>query len=206
MTCPNCGATLERHAFTHVCSYCGYVSATNEELQYGESEEINNSYYEYISNNLATIKQSPFVDIVQKQDCFECLSSKNFYPNDGHYMLDKKLSFLWHAKVTKQGIRFNLLVKSEHTDAQNYICIKVREDVFTFKQQGEIFNMLAFPMTLDYFLLFCVVDDFDLDTNLYAHAYLNDYQEFVTYTRRFFHIVINKTKYNYSLNIKLLTD
>ena len=143
MTCPNCGATLERHAFTHVCSYCGYVSATNEELQYGESEEINNSYYEYISNNLATIKQSPFVDIVQKQDCFECLSSKNFYPNDGHYMLDKKLSFLWHAKVTKQGICFNLLVKSEHTDAQNYICIKVREDVFTFKQQGEISNMLA---------------------------------------------------------------
>lgn len=214
MTCPNCGAELERHAFTHVCSYCGYVAAAKDAPQAvkdapqkelkGISEKP--CFYEYIAKNLRNIQQSPFVDIVQKQDSFECVSSKSFYPKDGHYSLDKTLSFQWYAKITKLGIRFSLLVTSSHVDAQNHLCIKMGGKLYTFKQQGELFNKLAFPMTLVDFLLFCVHDDYEFDTNLYDKAYLNDYYEFVTYTHRFFHIVIDMSKYRYSLNEKLLTD
>lgn len=152
------------------------------------------------------IQQSPFVDIEPKHDCYVCISSKPFYANDGHYTLDKSLSFWWHAKVTKLGIAFNLLVKPKHTNSRNYLCIKEGRNVFSFKQKGEILDKLIFPMTLEDFLFFCNLNNFELDTNLYDLAYQNNYQEFMTYTHRFYHIVIDVSKYRYSINIKLLTD
>lgn len=207
MICPNCGAEMERHAFTHVCPYCGTINAANETTR-NRSQKIEDSsrFYDYISKQLHYIQQSPFVGIVQKQDCYECISSKPFYPNDGHYTIDASLSFWWHAKVTKLGITFNLLVKPHHTNSRNYLCIKERGKVFSFKQNGEMSDKLIFPMILDDFLFFCNLANFELDTNLYDLAHQNDYQEFVTYSRRFFNVVIDKTKYRYSINLKLLTD
>lgn len=208
MTCPNCGAEMERHAFTHVCSYCGYIQAgkeTKRNIPKGKTEDSPH-FYDYISNNLQYIQQSPFVDITHKPDCYEFISSKPFYPNDGHYTLDKSISFLWHAKITKQGIVFNLLVKPRHSNSQNYLCIKEGEKVFSFKQKGEMSDKLIFPMTLDDFVFFCSLANFELDTNLSEFSHQNDYQEFVTYSRRFFNVVIDKTKYRYSINLRLLTD
>lgn len=207
MTCPNCGAEMERHAFTHVCSYCGTINVANETTR-NRSKMIKDSsrFYDYISKHFQYIQQSPFVDTIQKKDCYECISSKPFYPNDGHYTLDKSLSFWWHAKITKHGVVFNLLVKPRHSNLQNYLCIKEGEKVFSFKQNGEILDKLIFPMTLDDFIFFCSLANFELDTNLSALDRQNDYQEFVTYSRRFFNTVIDKTKYRYSINLKLLTD
>ncbi len=207
MTCPNCGAELERHAFTHVCSYCGTINVANETTR-NRSKMIEDSsrFYDYISKHFQYIQQSPFVDITHKPDCYEFISSKPFYPNDGHYTLDKSLSFWWHAKITKHSIVFNLLVKPQHTNLQNYLCIKEGEKVFSFKQNGEMQDKLIFPMTLNDFLFFCHLNNFELDTNLYELACQNNYQEFMTYTRRFYNIVIDVSKYRYSINIKLLTD
>ena len=208
MICPNCGAEMERHAFTHVCSYCGYIHAgkeTKRNIPRGKTED-SSRFYDYISKHLQYIQQSPFVDIEPKHDCYVCISSKPFYANDGHYTLDKSLSFWWHAKVTKLGIAFNLLVKPKHTNSRNYLCIKEGRNVFSFKQKGEILDKLIFPMTLEDFLFFCNLNNFELDTNLYDLAYQNNYQEFMTYTHRFYHIVIDVSKYRYSINIKLLTD
>lgn len=207
MICPNCGAEMERHAFTHVCLYCGTINAANETTRNRSNKtEDSSRFYDYISNHLQYIQQSPFVDIEPKHDCYECISSKPFYANDGHYTLDKSLSFWWHAKVTKLGIAFNLLVQSKQTNLRNYLCIKERGNTFSFKQEGEMLGKLKFPMKLDDFMFFCNLKDFELDTNLYGLAYQNDYQEFVTYTHRFYHIVINVSKYHYSINEKLLTD
>ena len=153
-TCPNCGAEMERHAFTHVCSYCGYIHAgkeTKRNIPRGKTED-SSRFYDYISKHLQYIQQSPFVNIESKHDCYECISSKPFYANDGHYTLDKSLSFWWHAKVTKLGIAFNLLVKPKHTNSRNYLCIKEGRNVFSFKQKGEILDKLIFPMTLEDFL------------------------------------------------------
>ena len=199
---------MERHAFTHVCSYCGYIHAgkeTKRNIPRGKTE-YGSRFYDYISNNLQYIQQSSFVDIIQTKDCYECISSKPFYPNDGYYTIDKSLSFWWDAKVTKFGIAFDLLVKPQHTNSRNYLCIKEGRNVFSFKQKGEMSDKLIFPMTLDDFLFFCNLNNFELDTNLYELAYQNNYQEFMTYTHRFYHIVIDVSKYRYSINIKLLTD
>ena len=198
---------MERHAFTHVCSYCGNISAADEIIR-NRPQKIEDTarFYDYISKHLQYIQQSPFVNIESKQDCYECMSSKPFYANDGHYTLDKSLSFWWHAKVTEFGITFNLLVKPHHTNSRNYLCIKERGKVFSFKQKGETSGRLIFPMTLDDFLFFCNLNNFEFDTDLYDLAHQNDYQEFVTYTHRFYHIVIDVSKYRYSINEKLLTD
>ena len=208
MTCPNCGAEMERHAFTHVCSYCGYIHAgkeTKRNIPRGKTED-SSRFYDYISKHLQYLQQSPFVDIEPKHDCYECISSKPFYANDGHYTLDKSLSFWWHAKITKLGIAFSLLVQSKQTNLQSYLCIKDGEKVFSFKQKGEMSGKLIFPMTLDDFVFFCSLANCELDTNLSEFSHQNDYQEFVTYSRRFFNVVIDKTKYRYSINLRLLTD
>ena len=42
-------------------------------------------FYDYISTHFQYIQQSPFVNIESKKDCYECMSSKPFYANDGHY-------------------------------------------------------------------------------------------------------------------------
>lgn len=199
---------MERHAFTHVCSYCGYIHAgkeTKRNIPRGKTED-SSRFYDYISKHLQYLQQSPFVDIEPKHDCYECISSKPFYANDGHYTLDKSLSFWWHAKITKLGIAFSLLVQSKQTNLQSYLCIKDGEKVFSFKQKGEMSGKLIFPMTLDDFVFFCSLANFELDTNLSEFSHQNDYQEFVTYSRRFFNVVIDKTKYRYSINLRLLTD
>ncbi len=207
MICPNCGAIMEQHVFSYICSYCGCISkARDAPARKEKGKEENLHFYEYIFNNLPAIQRNLFVDIVQKQDYFECKSSKPFYPNDGHYTLDQTLAFWWYAKVTKQGINISLLVKTNHTDAQNHIYIKVGSNLFTFEQQGIYMGMLVFPMLLDDFLLFTTTSDFEIDTNMYDKACHNNYQEFVTYTRRFYNVVIDASKYRYSIDIKLLTD
>lgn len=172
MTCPNCGAEMERHAFTHVCSYCGNISAADETIRNrSKKNEDSFRFYDYISTHFQYIQQSPFVNIEPKKDCYECMSSKPYYANDGHYTLDKLLSFWWHAKVTKFGIAFNLLLKPHHTNSRNYLCIKERGKVFSFKQKGAISGKLFFLMALDDYLFFCNLNNFELDTNLYEFAY-----------------------------------
>ena len=207
MTCPNCGAEMERHAFTHLCPYCGTINVANKTTR-NKSNQIEDSsrFYDYISKHLQYIQQSPFVDIISKHDCYECMSSKPFYANNGHYSIDKSLSFWWYAKVTKLGIAFNLLVQSKQTNLQNYLCFKKGVNVFSYKHKGELAGKLVFPMTLDDFLLFCNLRNLELETNLYDLSHQNDYQEFMIYTQRFYHTIIDLSKYRYSIKEKLLTD
>lgn len=209
MICPNCGAEMEMHAFTHVCLFCDTIIVQNETQSNSKYiDEIKNSsrFYDYISSNFQTIEQSPFVKIINNQDCYECSSSKPFYPNDGQYTLDKELSLSWRAIISKQKISFLLLVKSQRTNPQNHICIKIGKNEFSFKQHKEEHGVKVFLMSLDDFILICNASDLAFDTNLYENAYKNDYQEFVTYSHRFYNTVLDKSKYRYAINMQLLTD
>lgn len=206
MICPNCGAEMERHAFTHVCSFCGHVIAANETIRPTLKEKNDSRYYDYIAKNLSYIQQSPHIEIVENTDSFVCTSAKPFYPNDGHYALDNSIAFWWHAKVTKHGVAICLLMKSRHLNSCNHICFKVKDSVFTFKQDGELLDKLVFPMKLDDFLLLSKENTFEFDTNLSENAYQKKYDEFTTYTRRFYHLLLDSSKFRYALNTELLTD
>ena len=206
MTCPNCGAEMEQRAFMNVCSFCGSISVTERTLpSLSKSTKDEKQFYEYIKKNLSIIQQSQFVDIKDLGETFECVSSKPFYPNDGHYTLDKSISFWWYTKISKQGIKISLLVNAPHSTAQNFICINVGRAVLTLKQTEEILGKKSFSLTFADFDFLCSETDFQIDTNMSFSTCL-DYGEFATYTRRFYHIIIDKTKYRYSVNLKLLTD
>ncbi len=207
MTCPNCGAEMEQRAFMNVCSFCGSISVTERVLSsLSKSPKDEKQFYEYIKQNLSTLLQSPFVDIKDLGETFECVSAKPFYPNDGHYTLEKSLSFWWYAKISKQGIKISLLVNAPHSTARNFICIKVGSAVLNLKQAEEILGKKSFSLTYTDFDFLCSKTDFQIDTNMSSSFYPLDYGEFATFTRRFYHTVIDKIKYRYSINLKLLTD
>ena len=207
MICPNCGAELEQHAFAHVCPFCRYVSADTKVVQRNtDNESIIVNPYENILGNLSEIQQSEFIEIKQNANEYECVSAKTFYPNDGNFNLNKNLELRWYAKATKQSVNLALLAKSNHQDALNYISIKTEDNVFTLKQNGEHKAFLLFPMTLADFICICRSRSVELDTNLHVNAHKNDFEEFITYSHRFYHLVIDKEKYIYSLYQPLLTD
>ncbi|MBR4563920.1 MAG: hypothetical protein IKO26_05670 [Paludibacteraceae bacterium] len=206
MICPNCGAELEQHAFVHVCPYCGYISADN--IHNDKPKVDSGSYHPYknILGNLDTIQQSEFIELIQKADGYECISAKPFYPNDGHFHLDKSFELRWYARVTKHGFSIALLAKSRHADSQNHICIKTDKGVLALKQDGENRGYKVFPLIIDDFLYICTSSDIELDTNIYENAFQYDYEELVTYSCRFYHLIIDKDKYVYSLYQPLLID
>lgn len=206
MTCPNCGAELEQHAFVHVCLYCGYVSADN--IHKDKPMVDSRSYRPYInvSGNLEAIQQSEFVELIQKENGYECMSAKPFYPNDGHFHLDKSLELRWYARVTKHSFSIALLAKSRHTESQNHICIMTDNGVLSLKQDGENRGYNVFPLTIDDFLYICNSSNIKLETNIYENAFQYNYEELVTYSCRFYHLVIDKDKYVYSLYQPLLID
>lgn len=207
MTCPNCGAELEQHAFVHVCPYCGYVSADNAQNDY-DAKDDSESYhpYENILNNLDAIQQSEFVELIQKADGYECMSAKPFYPNDGRFHLDKSFELRWYARVTKHGFSIALLAKSRHADSQNHICVKTDKGILALKQDGENRGYKVFPLTIDDFLCICNSSGIELDTNINENAFQNDYGELLTYSCRFYHLIIDKNKYTYSIYQPLLID
>ena len=206
MTCPNCGAELEQHAFMHVCPYCGHVSVDN--IHKEKPKEDGGSYrpYKNILGNLDAIQQSEFIELMQKADEFECISAKPFYPNDGHFHLDKSFELRWFARVTKHSFSIALLAKSRHTDSQNHICIKTDKGVLALKQDGEYRGYKVFPLTIDDFLYICNSNNIELETNIYEPAHKKDYAELITYSHRFFHLIIDKEKYLYSIYQPLIID
>lgn len=208
MICPSCGAEMEQRAFMHVCSFCGSIAVTEGRTlpAFSNGQKNEQLFYEYIQQNLSAIRRSSFVDIKDSGEVFECVSAKPFFPNDGHYTIYKDLSFWCYAKIAKREISMALLVNTQHNAAHNFICIKVGRIVLTLKQAGELSGKKMFPLSFADFDFLCSANVFHIDTNMSVSAFPLDYTEFATYIRRFFHIVIDKTKYLYSINEKLLTD
>lgn len=206
MTCPNCGAEMEQRAFMYVCSFCGSISVAERVVPAQNKLKDASQYYKYIKRNLSSIQQNPHVDVKDLGDAFECVSSKPFYPNDGHFTLVKTLSFWWYAKISRQGINIALLAAMPHSAERNYICFKVKQEVITCSQSGEKLWKRCFPLTLTDFDLLCSTNDMQIDSNMYSQMYLANYGEFATYTRRFYNAILDMSKYRYSIDINLLTD
>ena len=216
MTCPNCGATMERSAFMYLCSYCGSIvdpedddEVVDDEIlstSHVPNEENNAIFYKYVKANLQNIYQSPFVDIKDAGTVFECISSKPFSPNDGHYTLYRELALWWYANISPNGIKIFLLATTSFNAARNYICFKDIIDKHVFQQKGEVLNRKSFPVKIGDFNYICRTSSLKMDTNMFPTKCSVDYGEFVTYTHRFYNIVFDKSKYQYSIYVKLLTD
>lgn len=208
MTCPNCGADLERRAFMFICSYCGSTIADNEHNRttIQDEEETTSSFYDYVTRHYDYIQQSPFVNIQHNGRQIECTSAPPFYANDGHFHLDKTLGFCWRTYITPLGIRFALLAYSPNIMADSYLCFKIGDKTYKYNCDSTTAKEAVFSFTFDEFLMFCVVEDFELYTNICDSSINNSFHEFITYTRRFFHYVLNRNKFRYAIDVTLLTD
>ncbi|MDD7528779.1 MAG: hypothetical protein PUK04_04865 [Bacteroidales bacterium] len=203
MTCPNCGAELEQHAFAHVCAFCGYISAKNMPNT-SDSAQVYETlkYYEYIKKNIQYLKShSEFVSIKEDGTSYEIQCSKAFHPLDGQYQLYRDLEFRWKAIVNKEVIRLILLSKG----------IKSCNGRIIATLDGEINIMLQETSgTMDFDEYIVPYNDFEAICNsptvTFAFNEQLKYDEFRIYTHRFYNFVFDRTKYFYAINQHLLTD
>ena len=128
MTCPNCGAELEQHAFVHVCPYCGTITQQNDSDADSVTKVIHNDinnpeYYNYIKENISYIKsQSNFVSVTQDDDSYRIQTIKDFHPLERNYRLCNGIGVKWRALIDKSGIQLYLIVSG--IDAkENKLCI-----------------------------------------------------------------------------------
>lgn len=204
MTCPNCGATLERHTFGDVCQYCGYISANDmvDKLSdEGKLEKDARECYEYIKRNISYITSHPeFVSIKQNEASFEIQCTKAFHPLDAHYQIIQGTEFVWKAIIDKESIRLFLLAKGMKSINSSII---ISLDGMLNLVLSEIHSNNMYD---EYIVSYNDFEAICNSTDISFALHENKYDEFRIYSHRFFNIVFNRTKYVYAINQHLLTD
>ena len=202
MTCPNCGAEMERHAFTHVCPFCSNIcvaKGVTSPLRTGQQQTA--KFYDYVQRNISYIQHhNAQVEFKELCDCFEFISAQPFYPRKQDLSLDKTIEFWWYAKILKRGIDVQLLVQTKRTNAHNFISIKIQDEVIPLLNKGYLGEKLEFSMPYQDFDFLCKANEINIDTNLWSCVHHNTYKDFVTYSRKFYNMVIDKEKYQYAMH------
>ncbi len=193
---------MERHAFTHVCPFCSSIYVAERIASLPRSwQQHTASFYDYIQRNISYIQHhSALVDIKELYDSFEIISSQPFYPRKNDLSLDKTIAFRWYAKILKRGIEVQLLVQTRHSNAQNFISIKILNEVISLLNKGYLDEKLAFSIPYQDFDFLCKANEILIDTNLWSCVHSNTYKDFVTYSRKFYNMVIDKEKYQYTMH------
>ena len=202
--CPQCGAPLDQHLFVQTCSFCGYVSVSSSDNNEGDVQvEISPSeLFNYISRHLSYI-QSECPVVVKKQGEGYSINAKGvFSPNDSRKVITD-IILRYYATITKDTLTLELLIKSEHND---------RPVFYIQTEVGRIFaprvvckkGRSAITVTYEQFLALCEAESLEVDTNLITIPLVWD--ELKTYSRRFYHSIMDRSKYVYSLRKELYTD
>ena len=192
---------MERHAFTHVCPFCSSIYVAERIASLPRFwQQHTASFYDYIQRNISYIQHhSALVNIKELYDSFEIISSQPFYPRKHDLSLDKTITFWWYAKILKRGIDVQLLVQTRHSNAQNFINIKIQDKVIPLLNKGFLGEKLAFSMSYQDFDFLCKANEINIDTNLWSCVHHNTYKDFVTYCRKFYNLVIDNEKYQYAI-------
>ena len=201
--CPQCGAPLERHNFILICGFCGYYTAIdNKEVEKGEQPSRNNvkERFEYVSKQYGYIKKHCPVDIINNKQGFIILARDIFCPNDGK-IIRNNIRFRYEATISETEFILKL-------DIDNIIQnkpIAIKTDYRMLVPEALPFNGgLSLNLFLKDLLDICESEDIDIylpniDENL-------TWDEMITVSRRFYHSIIDRSYYGYSLNKKLLID
>lgn len=202
--CPQCGAPLDQRTFVETCSFCGYVSMSsfdnNEEgvqVEFSPSE-----FFNYISRHLSYIQSECPVEIKKQGESYSIMDRGVFSPNDGRKVITD-IILRYYATITKDTFTLELVVESEHNDRP------------VFYIQTEVGRILApkvvckkgrsaITITYEEFLALCEAESLEVDTNLITIPLVWD--ELKTYSRRFYHSIMDRSKYVYSLRKELYTD
>ena len=202
--CPQCGAPLDQHLFVQTCSFCGYVSAADEQPEKeltleGPSPQ---ERYDYIVRHLTYIRSECPVEVKQKDKAYLIRANHQFFPNDGKNTLET-LPLRYVASFSKESFQLLLSLEAE-MDASPQLYFKVYEDriivPLIIRKEGHY----SFLLTFKQFAALCEAEEVVVDTNMSPGEY--SWDEFRTYSRRYYHSVIDRTRYRYSLHQTLYID
>ena len=192
---------MERHAFTHVCPFCDSICVAEGVTfppQIGQQQTA--IFYDYIQRNISYIQHhNAQVEFRELYNGFGIIASHPFYPRKRDLSLDKTIAFWWYAKILKSGIDVQLLVQTQRTNPQNFISIKILDKVIPLPYKECLDEKLAFSMPYQDFDFLCKANEVIIDTNLWSCVHNNTYKDFVTYSRKFYNMVIDKEMYQYAI-------
>ena len=203
MTCHNCGAEMERHAFVFVCSYCKSIISINDGEDTLASNDIYTSvcdshFYTYIQKNITYLQSnSNSISITQDHDSYIIQTINEFHPLKNDYKLYSRIGLKWKAIIDRNGVKLSLVVTGiDETD--NKLCIILDGDI----------HLILFPLNSNEYLI--LYEDFLMFCNSESVVFLLknklNFDEFITYSHRFYNLVFDRTRYKYSIYHKLLTD
>ena len=202
--CPNCGAPLIRHAFVETCPYCGYVSEALDGKIGKEMDLVEvppKERFSYVKRQLSYIQTECPVEVENKENAYYIRAKGVFSPNDGK-KANTDLMLRYEACIAEDIFALKLLVESNH-DNSPIVYIKTDTTVFVpdvIIEKGR--NVIAVSTTM--FCALCEAEDISVETNLILDPII--WNELKTYSRRFYHSIINRQRYLYSIHQKLIID
>lgn len=198
MTCPNCGAEMEKHAFAHVCSYCGSMLQTEGCYDVSSYERDTADSYDYITRNISYLSAHPeFISIKKDRSSYSIKCTKEFHPLNNEYRLYCGIGMYWKAIISREDIQLTLVIKG-HKSLNHSLAFEIDDSTFILLH-GNLQDEYA--ISYSDFEAICNSEHIVLALNE-----IYKYDEFRTYSHRFYNFVFDRTKYLYSINQKLLTD
>lgn len=203
-TCPQCGAPLDQHLFVQTCSFCGYVSAAIEQpkTELALEEPSPQDRYDYIISHLTYIQSECPVEVKQRDKTYCIRANHSFSPKNGKSIL-KTLPLRYMASFAEESFRLLLSLEAE-VDVRPQLYFKVDENSIVVPLIIQKQQRYSFQLTFNQFAALCEAEELVVDTNMTPLEY--SWDEFKTYSRRYYHSVFDRTKYRYSLNQKLIID
>lgn len=202
--CPNCGAPLVRRSFIEMCLYCGYFTAVSSNIKADSTSSGDVSpqeRYVYFTRQLSYIQMDCPVEVIKVGDSYNVRAKGTFSPNDGKKMMTD-IILRYQANLAEDTFTLQLKIESKH-DEIPAVYIKTNSSVFipeVVLTKGYYTLMISDAL----FCSLCEADDIDVDTNLILTPLI--WKELKTYSRRFYHSIINRQRYVYSVHQKLIID
>lgn len=202
--CPQCGAPLDQHPFVQTCSYCGYVSVSSSGKEEGlvQVERSPRELFNYVTHHLTYIQSECPVVVKKQGEGYSIIAKGAFSPNNGRTVVPE-IILRYLATITKDTFLLELLIESEHIDMPYFFIQTEIGKVFALDvvyKRGQY----AISVSYEQFLALCDAEGLEVDTNLITIPLVWD--ELKTYSRRFYHSIMDRSKYVYSLRKGLYTD
>lgn len=207
--CPNCGANMKCNNFVHICNCCGtkivdssYSTNNPQDFDLDDPQR----QYDYIQNNKSYISSSRFVSMESDANSYRLFPNSVFFSNDGKYNKVTDFSLSFNFYVFEKISRLHLLVNTnEHCDFPHLSVLLDYEDVISFKFEKWENQIAWFSLSQAELLFLCNSDQIEISSNLWNSSDFH-FEEFIHYSRRFYHTCFDKRKFNYSIYINLITD
>ena len=204
--CPNCGAELRVSRFHLSCEYCGTVmkdSGESTEHPLILSLEAVHKHYEYVKRNIVRISKSKFVRVVSDASWLYIQSRYSFYGNDGMMQRICNPGFVLRWGSNNNVEKIQVGVVSDYPASR--LSLSLDNNIIPLTLQSIENHVSWFNIQYETFFSICQSKVVDIDTDIETDHKAR-YNEFPIFVSRFYNLVFDRTRFSYSLDIRLISD